>query len=434
MDIETLTGKKAGRWQALAALRHRNFRLFWSGQLISLMGTWMQNMAQGWLVLQITNSPFLLGVVSAVQFTPLLVLALVAGVVADRVPKRRLLIFTQTSLMLLALILGVLTLTGVVRYWMVLILAGLLGTVNTFDMPARQSFVVEMVGKEDLMNAIALNSSIFNAARVVGPALAGLVIGRLGMAASFLLNGASFIAVIAGLLLIRVPEKTNLGDAANYGSGYMGRQQPRVAQVREKIVEGLQYIRRTPLVLHTIVLMALLSIFTMNFTVLIPVLARDTLGQQAEGYGLLMSASGVGALCGALILAVLSSRGPRLGLLLGGAAGLCLFQLLLASTRSYTLALLFLGFTGWSMITFTASVNTTLQLNVPDNLRGRVMSVYSLVFGGVTPIGSLFSGSIAHLWGAPAGLAAGAILGLISLLAVARAIRKVGPVGSWERM
>ncbi|MDN5344826.1 MAG: hypothetical protein PWQ18_938 [Clostridia bacterium] len=415
MGMEAAPVKRAGRWQALAALRHPNFRLFWSGQLISLMGTWMQNMAQGWLVLQMTNSPFLLGVVSAVQFTPLLVLALVAGVIADRVPKRRLLIFTQTSLMLLALILGVLTLTGVVRYWMVLILAGLLGTVNTFDMPARQSFVVEMVGKEDLMNAIALNSSVFNAARIVGPALAGLVIGRLGMAASFLLNGASFIAVIAGLLLIRVPEQSQ---------GYA--QQPAAARVGEKIVEGLQYIRRTPMVLHTIVLMALLSIFAMNFTVLIPVLARDTLGQQAEGYGLLMSASGVGALCGALILAVISRHGPRLRLLLGGATGLCLFQLLLASTRSYTLALLFLGFTGWSMITFTASVNTTLQLNVPDNLRGRVMSVYSLVFGGVTPIGSLFSGSIAHLWGAPAGLAVGAALGLISLLAVATRLVKLG--------
>lgn len=415
MEIEAAAGKKAGRFQALAALRHRNFRLFWSGQLISLMGTWMQNMAQGWLVLQMTNSPFLLGLVSAIQFTPLLVLALFAGVVADRVPKRRLLIFTQSSLMLLAFILGILTLTGVVRYWQVLILAGLLGIANTFDMPARQAFVVEMVGKEDLMNAIALNSSIFNAARIVGPALAGLVIGRLGMAASFLLNGASFLAVIAGLLLIRIPEKIDWHhQAAAEGIG-------------EKIAEGLQYIRRTPVVLRTVVLMALVSIFAMNFNVLIPVLARDTLGQQAEGYGLLMSSSGVGALAGAIFLAVISSRGPRPWLLMGGAAGLCLFQLFLAGTRSYALALLFLGLTGWSMITFTASVNTTLQLNVPDNLRGRVMSVYSLVFGGVTPIGSMFSGSIAHLWGAPAGLAAGAILGLISLMVV------YGQIWHWKQ-
>ncbi|KYH32301.1 MFS transporter [Neomoorella mulderi] len=404
MEIEVATEKKAGCFQALAALRHRNFRLFWCGQLISLMGTWMQNMAQGWLVLQLTNSPFLLGLVSAIQFTPLLVLALVAGVVADRVPKRRLLIITQSSLMLLAFILGILTLTGVVRYWQVLILAGLLGIVNTFDMPARQSFVVEMVGKKDLMNAIALNSSIFNAARIIGPALAGLVIGRLGMAASFLLNAASFVAVIGGLLLIRVPEES----------------WPQQAETRilEKISEGLNYIRQTPVILQAITLMASLSILTMNFNVLIPVLARNTLRQQAEGYGLLMSASGIGAFGGAVMLAFLSKVGPRRQLLLGGAAGLCFFQLLLAATRSYLLALLLLAFTGWSMITFTASVNTTLQLNVPDNLRGRVMSVYSLVFGGVTPIGSLFSGSIAHLWGAPAALATGAMMGMSSLIII----------------
>ncbi|WXJ95443.1 Enterobactin exporter EntS [Neomoorella carbonis] len=393
-----------GRFQALAALKHRNFRLFWCGQLISLMGTWMQNMAQGWLVLQLTNSPFLLGLVNAVQFTPMLVLALVAGVVADRVPKRRLLIITQSSLMLLAFTLGILTLTGLVRYWQVLILAGLLGIVNSFDMPARQSFVVEMVGKHDLMNAIALNSSIFNAARIIGPALAGLVIGRLGMAASFLLNAASFVAVIGGLLLIRVPEDS----------------WPQQAETRilEKIGEGLDYIRRTPVILQAITLMASLSILTMNFNVLIPVLARNTLGQQAEGYGLLMSASGIGAFGGAVMLAFLSKNGPRRQLLLGGAAGLCLFQLLLAATRSYFVAFLLLAFTGWSMITFTASVNTTLQLNVPDNLRGRVMSVYALVFGGVTPIGSLFSGSIAHLWGAPAAMATGATMGMLSLIII----------------
>ncbi|WP_258359993.1 MFS transporter [Moorella sulfitireducens] len=395
---------EAGRFQALAALKHRNFRLFWCGQLISLMGTWMQNMAQGWLVLQLTNSPFLLGLVNAIQFIPLLVLALVAGVVADRVPKRRLLIITQSSLMLLAFTLGILTLTGLVRYWHVLILACLLGVVNSFDMPARQAFVVEMVGRDDLMNAIALNSSIFNAARIIGPALAGLVIGRLGMAASFLLNAASYVAVISGLLLIRVPGES--------------KSQQVETRILEKIGEGLAYIRRTPVILQAITLMASLSILVMNFNVLIPVLARNTLGQQAEGYGLLMSASGIGAFAGAMMLAVLSKNGPQRRLLLGGATGLCLFQLFLAFTRSYPLAFLLLVFTGWSMITFTASVNTTLQLNSPDNLRGRVMSVYALVFGGVTPIGSLFSGSIAHHWGAPAALATGAMLGILSLIII----------------
>ncbi|HHW41075.1 MAG TPA: MFS transporter [Syntrophomonadaceae bacterium] len=390
--------------RAVAALKHRNFRLFWSGQLISLMGTWMQNMAQGWLVLQLTNSPFLLGLVSAVQFLPLLLFSLVAGVAADRTPKRLMLLATQCGSLILALILGLLTLFNVVRYWHVVILAGLLGTINAFDTPTRQSFVIELVGKKDLMNAIVLNSSAFNAARVIGPALAGLAIGKLGMATCFLLNAASFLAVIAGLLLMSVP------DVA-YDS-------PEEKMVLKKIGEGLCYIWKTPLILRTITLTALLSIFSMNFSVLIPVLARNTLGRQAEGYGYLMSAMGIGAFAGSLVLALLSHRGPRRRLLLSGALGLCVFQLFLSLNRSYPLALLFLGLMGWSMITFVSTVNTTLQLNVPDNLRGRVMSVYSLVFLGVTPLGSLFSGGIAHMGGAPAGLAAGAGMGLLSLAVV----------------
>ncbi len=393
-----------GLMRTVAALKHRNFRLFWSGQLISLMGTWMQNMAQGWLVLQLTNSPFLLGLVSAVQFLPLLLFSLVAGVAADRTPKRLMLLATQGGSLILALILGLLTLFNVVRYWHVVILAGLLGTINAFDTPTRQSFVIELVGKKDLMNAIVLNSSAFNAARVIGPALAGLAIGKLGMATCFLLNAASFLAVIAGLLLMNVPD--------------VAYDRPEETMVWKKIGEGLHYIWKTPIILSTITLTALLSTFSMNFSVLIPVLARNTLGRQAEGYGYLMSALGIGALAGSLVLALLSHRGPQRGLLLSGSIGLCVFQLFLSLNRSYPLALLFLGLMGWSMITFVSTVNTTLQLNVPDNLRGRVMSVYSLVFLGVTPLGSLFSGSIAHIGGAPAGLAAGALVGLLSLAVV----------------
>lgn len=387
--------------QAVAALRHRNFRLFWFGQLISLIGTWMQNMALGWLVLQLTDSAFLLGVVSAMQFLPLLLLSLLAGAVADRLPKRRMLIFTQSGSLVLALILGLLVLFKVVRYWEVLVLATLLGIINAFDTPTRQSFVVELSGRKDLMNAIVLNSSAFNAARVVGPALAGLAIGRLGMATCFLINAGSFLAVIAGLLMIRLPENN--------------RQQPEEKAIREQVLEGLAYIWRTSEILKLMVLLAILSIFAMNFNVLIPVLARNNLGQQAEGYGLLMSAMGFGAVGGSLILATLSHLGPRPQLLIAGASGLCAFQLLLAFNRSYRLALVLLALTGWAMISFVSTVNTTLQLKTPDNLRGRVMSVYSLLFLGMTPLGSVFSGSIAHLGGAPAGLAAGAVVGLLSL-------------------
>jgi MFS family permease len=391
---------------ALSSLKHRNFRLFWFSQMISLMGTWMQNMAQGWLVLSLTDSAFKLGLVTAVQFTPMLMFSLVAGAVADRLPKRRMLIVTQVSLMLLALILGILTVTNRVQYWHVIVLAGLLGTANAVDMPARQSFIVEMVGKADLMNAIALNSSIFNAARVVGPALAGLTIGWLGIGPCFLLNAASFLPIIISLMLIRTSP--------------MGQkwEQPSEARLWENIREGLSYIGQTPLLFRTIILMALMSIFALNFNVLTPVLARDNLGQDAEGCGYLMSAIGIGALMGAVTLAMISHHGPRRKILLGGAVGLCTFEVLLALTTSYKWALLLLALTGWSMITFTASVNTTLQLNVPDHLRGRIMSVYALVFGGVLPIGSLFSGYVAQLWGAPRSLVLGALLGLFSVSSV----------------
>lgn len=378
--------------------------------MVSLQGTWMQNLAQGWLVLQMTNSPFLLGVVSAVQFAPMLLFSLVAGVVADRLPKRKLLIATQSGSALTAFILGILTLTGKVRYWHVLTLAALLGTINAFDTPTRQSFIVELVGKRDLMNAIVLNSTAFNAARVIGPAIAGLAIGKLGMAPCFLLNAASFLAVLAGLVVMRVDDTA--------------RDSSKEEVVWEKIGEGLQYIRKTPVVMRTIILTTILSVFTMNFNVLVPVLARDTLGQQAEGYGYLMSATGIGAFTGAILLAIISHRGPRRKLLIAGALGLSIFQLLLAINRSYSLALVLLAFTGWSMITYVTSANTTLQLNSPDHLRGRVMSVYALVFLGMTPLGSLFSGALSHAGGAPAGFAAGAVIGLVGTIAVV--IRELG--------
>jgi MFS family permease len=389
-------------FKAVSAFRHRNYQLYFSGQLISLIGTWMQNIAQDWLVLEMTNSPLLLGVIAAVQFLPMLLLSLVAGEVADRVPKRPLLILTQSSMMLCALILGLLTLTHLVRFWHVLILAALLGIANAFDNTTRQSFVVEMVGKEDLMNAITLNSSMFNGARVLGPALAGLAIGRLGMAPCFLVNAVSFLAVITGLALMRIKHQVS-ARAANH-------------QMWQNIAEGLQYIRRTPIILNTVLLMAILSIFAMNFTVLIPVLARVNLHQQAEGYGFLASSLGIGALLGALLLAYISGNRPNRRLWFAGGAGLCLFQLLLATSRQYSLSFMLLFCTGASMITFAALSNTTVQLNVEDRLRGRVMGVYAIVFLGVTPIGSLLSGGLAHIWGAPITIAIGAAIGLLGLI------------------
>lgn len=393
----------ARRSRPLAALSHRDFRLFWIGQCVSLIGTWMQSVGQSWLVLELTNSPFRLGLVNALQFTPTLFLSLVAGAVADRFPKRRLLLITQSVLMLLAFTLGLLAWAKAVRYWHVVLLATLLGLTNTFDVPIRQSFVVEMVGRDDLMNAIALNSAIFNTARIVGPALAGLTVGVFGVPSAFLFNGLSFVAVITALVFVRAEGRPSGGP--KHG-------------MWQEIREGLSYIRRTPIVLMIIGLIGFVATFALNFNVLVPVLSKQTLGQGAAGFGFLMSAVGVGALTGALSLAFLSHQGPRLNLILIGALLLSSLEIAMWWVRWYPLAVLILFAIGWSMITCSATSNSTVQVMVPDHLRGRVMSVYFLVFGGTTPIGGLFAGSVSDLWGANAGFAAGGTVSLIGTLSL----------------
>ena len=312
-------------------------------------------------------------------------------------------------MLVLALVLGILTLTGAVRYWHILLLAGLLGTANAFDNPTRQSFIVELVGKENLMNAIVLNSTAVQAARLVGPALAGLTIARLGMSSAFLLNAASFLAVLFGLLLINVKPA--------------GRDPSAREESWPRIKEGLRYIRQSPAMLSTILVMGLVSTLAINFTVLVPVLAKNNLGQGAEGYGFLMSAMGIGALAGAIMMAVFSHLGPRRIFLYGGASGLCVFQFLLAFTANYHLDMFLLGLTGWMSVTFITSTNSKLQMETPNHLRGRVMSVYSLVFLGVNLPSALLAGLLAHLWGAPAAFMIAGVSGLASVAAVA----------AWER-
>jgi MFS family permease len=378
------------------SLRHRNFRLFWSGQLVSLIGTWMQTVAQAWVVLELTHSSLKLGIVSALQFLPMLFLSFFTGPFIDYFDKRRIIIGTQVLLMLLAFVLAALTWAGVVRYWHVLILATLLGVVNTVDMPARQAFIITMVGKEDLMNAIALNSSIFNAARAFGPAVAGILISGLGTAVCFLVNGFSFLAVIAGLLMMRMPPAPR-------------REAPSYHIIRD-ITEALRYIRSTPVVLRTIVLVATVSIFGTNFNVLVPVYARMELHRDAAAFGFLLSSFGIGALFGAASLAFLSRWEPRPAFLFGGGLALSLFLMLIGLQRSYGLTAVLLAFSGWSMVTFFGMANTIVQLNTEDRLRGRVMSVYTLSFGGLTPFGSLFAGTLAHWIHAPLTFALGGAL------------------------
>ncbi len=385
----------------LRALNHRDFRLFIAGQLISLIGTWMQSVAQSWLVLELTNSPFKLGLLGTLQFGPMLCFSFVAGVIADRLPKRRLIIATQTALMLQAFVLALLAWLGHVRYWHVAVLATCYGLANTLDMPARQSFIVEMTSKEDLTNAIALNSAMFNGARMVGPAVAGLLVDRFGVAPAFGLNGLSFVAVILALTAMRNDGLPREREGTT---------------VRQDIAAGLRYAVGTPLVALILSLLFVVSLFVINHNVLVPLLARDVLHEGAHGFGLLMAALGTGAVVGALALAVLGKSRPPLTLLVGAAASLSVLTLALAVVRHFPTATVLLALTGLSQIVFMASCNTTLQMVAPDRLRGRIMSLYAFVFVGVTPIGSFFVGSVAEWFGVSAAYAVGGGLGLLAVL------------------
>ena len=391
------------------AFRHRNYRIFFSGQAVSLVGTWMQQVAQAWLVLQLTGDPFWLGIVAAAQFIPVMILGLFAGVAADALPKRQTLVATQTAMMTLAAILAVLTLTGTVQVWMILVLAILLGCANAVDMPVRQSFAIELVGREDVGNAVALNSAMFNGSRIVGPALAGLTIAAFGVGAAFVMNALSFLAVIIALLAmddatLRTPKRM----ARPHSAG----------EVIENLAEGLGYVRHTPLVLLAVLVVGGVATFGMNFNVLMPAFAKDDLASGAAGYGFLMAASGLGALFAALGLAF---RGrPRTSRMATGAIILGLASIALAATNTYVLAFALMILTGYGGISMAATANTTIQLAVPDALRGRVMSVYTTIFASSTPVGGLMMGAIASSAGTATAIALGGVLS--ALVGVAAAV------------
>jgi MFS family permease len=375
----------------LRALGYRNFQLFFGGQLISLIGTWMQSVSQAWLVYRLTGSSALLGAVGFAGQIPVFVLSAVGGIVADRYSRRHIVIATQTASMLLAFALAALTLSGSIRIWHIFVLSALLGTANSFDIPARQSFIVEMVGKRDLMNAIALNSSMFNASRVVGPAIAGLLVAGIGEGWCFFVNGVSFLAVIAGLLLMDVKRR----EAAV---------QP--ASPISRVVEGFRFVIRNPPVHAILILLGIVSVTGMPYTVLMPIFADRILHGGARALGGLSAVAGVGALAGALLLA---SRRDVHGLgrwvavsALGFGASLAAF----AASRQLWLSGAILVPTGFFIMIEMGSSNTLIQSMVPDRLRGRVMSVYSMMFMGMAPIGSLIAGAAAARFGAPATVAA----------------------------
>jgi predicted MFS family arabinose efflux permease len=368
------------------ALTHKNFRYYWFGQCISLIGTWMQNIGQSWLVFTLTDSPFLLGLVGTIQFLPVTFLSLFAGVVVDRFPKKKILLVTQSISMLLAITLSILVFTNKVQYWHIIILALMLGITNTLDMPTRQSFVVEVVGKKDLMNAIALNSATFNLARILGPAIGAVLMAKLGAAWCFLFNGLSFLAVIYGLLHIEPIPYVRKKDSDN--------------KLLKEIVDGLKYIFKTPVLLKTILLVTVMGIFAFNYSVILPVFTRNILHQNEGTYGFLMSALGVGSLIGALTVSLRNKNGPSIRVLVVSSIIASSMLIVTGSSRMEFLAALSLAVTGIFNIHFSTTANSTLQINSKDEYRGRVMSVYSLVFAGSTPIGNFFSGTAADRVGA----------------------------------
>jgi MFS family permease len=381
--------------QTFAALKHRNFRLFFFGQLISLIGTWMQNTAQSWLVYQLTGSKLLLGVVAAVGSAPMLLFSLWGGSVADRHPKRLILLWTQSAMMVLAFIFAGLVQTRLVQTWHILLLAALGGVAMAFDMPARQAFMVEMTSSEDLMNALSLNSSIVNGARVAGPAVAGLLIAQTGLAVCFALNGLSFLAVLAGLLMMHLPK-------------FVPPAQPESNW--QHALDGFAYVARHRRVRTLLLLFSIVCVFGWSYSVLMPAFASDILHVGSSGFGMLLSANGIGALFGALTVATYGERMPRRLLVFGGLGLFALMLLLLAWTRNYYMALAALTVAGWGMLLYFSTTNTLIQLSVADGMRGRVMGIWALVFGGMMPVGGMEAGALSHWLGVPAAVAIGAVV------------------------
>ncbi len=392
----------------LRALKHRNYQLFFAGQLISLIGTWMQTVAQSWLIYRLTGSTILLGLVGFASQFPVFLFAPLGGAVADRYPRHRLLVLTQSLAMILATVLALLTLMGVIKVSEIFVLATLLGIVNAFDIPTRQSFIVEIVGRDDLSNAIALNSSMFNGARIIGPAIAGIMVAAVGEGWCFLINALSFIAVITGLLMMRLthpPAAPHTGSMLNH------------------IREGLDFVRGHAAIRYLLMLLGIVSITGMPYVVLMPIFADRILHGGASGLGLLMSASGVGALLGALTLAArrnvhgLSRWAPI------AALGFGISLILFSSSRHFWLSAALLIPAGFSMMVQMATSNTLLQMMTPDAYRGRVMSLYSMMFMGMAPIGAMFAGTLAGHIGAPLTVMLGGVLSILAGLWFGRRLR-----------
>ncbi|HEV2416851.1 MAG TPA: MFS transporter [Terriglobia bacterium] len=390
------------RWPPMfRALRYRNYRLFFGGQIISLVGTWMQSVAQAWLVYRLTGSSLLLGIVGFASQIPVFILAPVGGMVADRYNRRRIVITTQSSAMALAAVLAAITLAGRIRVWEIMALAACLGVVNAFDVPARQAFVVEMVESPDLINAIALNSSMVNSARILGPAIAGILVAAIGEGWCFFANAVSYIAVITGLLLMALAPHERVKSAIS---------------ALESIKEGFRFVGGTGPIRALLLLLGLVSITGMPYTVLMPIFAGSVLHSGAKGLGWLMGASGVGALIGTLALAAKKQIRGLGRWITYAALGFGGSMVVFSFSRSFLLSVALLVPVGFSMMLEMASSNTLIQTMAPDALRGRVMSFYSMMLMGMAPFGALIAGAVANRIGAPHTVMLGGIVCLVGAL------------------
>lgn len=374
------------------SMKHKNFRYYWIGMCVSLIGTWMQNIAQPWLAYTLTKSPFLLSLIGALQFTPVLIFSLFAGVIIDKFPKKYILIFTQSASLIITFILAILVWTGKIQYWHILVMSTALGVVNAFDMPSRQSFVIELAGKEDLMNAIALNSMAFNTARIIGPAIAGMVMGYFGVSVCFFANSISFAAVLVSLFFIKPMQIQSKPKNEN--------------SMLVQIKDGLKYIGHHDVLLYTLLVVAIVGTFAPNFSVLVPVFAKEILKQKEAGFGILMSFMGFGSFLGAMSIATLSKSGPKKFIMYIVPLIVGAFLIITGFTNIYLLTGICLAVTGFFFVSFSSNANSTLQLNSGNEYRGRVMSVYTFVFSGSTPIGNLYAGLFAQRFNARIGFAA----------------------------
>lgn len=370
--------------RTFSSLRQRNFRLFFAGQAVSVVGTWIQQTALSWLVYELTGSKYMLGVVAALSSLPMLFLPILGGVIADRFPKKKILLITQFISMFFMIVFAALIVSGRYNINHILIISVLIGTVFAIDMPARHAFVVEIAGKQDLMNAIALNSSMFNLARVIGPAIAGIIMMRLGVSWCFIINAFSFLAVLIALFYVQAAEVPVI---------------KRTESIAQYTLSGFRYVKQNKTILNVMVLMVMMGIFGWSYSVLIPALAKDVFSQGEQGYAMLVSATGLGALFGALFVAYMGNTEHRKRLIDCGVYFFSIMLFLLALSKSYWLSIILLMGTGTGLLVYFSSSTTMIQSCVDDSFRGRIMGIWALIFGGTIPIGSFLVGIVSERFG-----------------------------------